>query len=112
MEFPHNVSEFKKIGFTEKPSVVIKPPLVGQSALSFECKVTNRIPLINCEGVETGINSQADILRIHISDDTYNNNTGKINYEKFGLVAKLGGVEYARINNVIAVDPNYEELIK
>jgi len=28
-EFLHNVSEFEKVSFTEKPSTIIKAPLVG-----------------------------------------------------------------------------------
>lgn len=100
-DFPHNVSEFEKVGFTQRPSSVIKAPLVGQSAVSYECKVISRIPFTNKEGVETCVNYQAEIVKIHVNDEIYNNKTGNFNYEKFGLVSKLGGSQYSKIDSLI-----------
>ena len=38
-EYPRGVNEFEKAGFTEVPSVMVKPPRVRESPVSMECKV-------------------------------------------------------------------------
>ncbi|MGB3617102.1 MAG: flavin reductase family protein, partial [Catalinimonas sp.] len=38
-EFPKGVSEFEKGGFTAVPSERVRPPRVGESPVSFECRV-------------------------------------------------------------------------
>src|SRR5262245_31275556 len=38
-EYPKGVNEFVKAGFTEVLSVKVKPPRVGESPVSMECKV-------------------------------------------------------------------------
>src|SRR5688572_13994920 len=38
-EFPRGVNEFVKAGFTEVSSVMVRPPRVGESPVSMECKV-------------------------------------------------------------------------
>ena len=44
-DFPKGVNEFIKAGLTEVPSTIVKPPRVGESHVSFECKVNQVIPL-------------------------------------------------------------------
>src|SRR5688572_4150879 len=38
-EYAQGVNEFKKSGFTELPSVKVKPPRVAEAPVSMECKV-------------------------------------------------------------------------
>jgi len=38
-EYPKGVNEFTKAGFTELPSVKVRPPRVAESPASFECRV-------------------------------------------------------------------------
>jgi len=102
-EFPHNVSEFEKVGFTQKASSVIKAPLVAQCPINIECKLLSRTPLTNKEGSETAIIYNAEIVKIHANNSIYNNSTTQFDYEKFGLVSKLGGPQYARISSIINI---------
>jgi len=44
-EYEKGVNEFVKSGLTEVSSDVVKPPRVGESPVSFECKVNDVIPL-------------------------------------------------------------------
>src|SRR5688500_10013122 len=37
--YPKGVNEFRKAGFTEVPSAMVKPPRVGEAPVSMECKV-------------------------------------------------------------------------
>ncbi|MCU0448097.1 MAG: flavin reductase family protein [Microscillaceae bacterium] len=92
-EYDKGVNEFVKAGFTELASQIVKPPRVGESPVTFECKVKQIIEtgteggagnLIVCEVVLTHI--QADIL----------NEAGKIDQHKIDLVGRLGGDWYVR----------------
>jgi len=38
-EFPKDVNEFTKAGFTQEPATMIKPPMVKESKVKMECKV-------------------------------------------------------------------------
>jgi flavin reductase (DIM6/NTAB) family NADH-FMN oxidoreductase RutF len=93
VEFPKGVSEFIKSGLTEIPSQLVKPPRVGESPASFECKVNQVIPM----GTEGGAGNLiiCKILLIHFKDDIFDE-TGKINPNKMDAVARMGGDYYCR----------------
>ncbi|KAG4090558.1 hypothetical protein H8356DRAFT_1052967 [Neocallimastix lanati (nom. inval.)] len=97
------VSEFEKIGFTPKPSSIIKSPLVAQSPVNYECKVSTRIPFINREGKETAICYMGEIVKIHVNEQVYDADKATFKYENLKALIKLGGSLYAKINTV--VDP-------
>src|SRR3954470_8324825 len=44
-EFPKDVDEFVKAGFTKQASVLVKPPRVAESPVQLECKVLEVKPL-------------------------------------------------------------------
>jgi len=92
-EFPKGVSEFLKAGFTEVPSTKVKPPRVGESKASFECKVNQIIPL----GEEGGAGNLVicEILLVHIDDSVFDED-GKINPWKVDAVARMGNDYYSR----------------
>ncbi len=48
------VDEFALAGVTPVASRLIKPPRVGESAVSFECRLTQLVPLLNVSGAEVG----------------------------------------------------------
>jgi len=102
-----DVSEFEKIGFTPKPSSIIKSPLVAQSPVNYECKVSTRIPFINREGKETAICYMGEIVKIHINEQVYDADKATFKYENLKALVKLGGPLYAKINTV--VDPSQLE---
>ncbi|MFZ1259515.1 MAG: flavin reductase family protein, partial [Chitinophagaceae bacterium] len=62
-EFPKDVNEFIKAGFTEIPATVIKPPMVKESKVQLECKVIEVKPL----GTEGGAGNLVicEVLVIH-----------------------------------------------
>src|SRR6478736_5046627 len=43
-EYAKGVNEFKKAGFTEVPSAMVKPPRVAEAPVAFECRVMQVIP--------------------------------------------------------------------
>lgn len=93
-EFPKDVNEFTKAGFTMEPATLVAPPMVKESKVKLECRVTE----IKALGTEGGAGNLvfAEILRLHISDDILDAE-GKIDQRKLDLVARLGGDWYCRI---------------
>jgi flavin reductase (DIM6/NTAB) family NADH-FMN oxidoreductase RutF len=50
---PHGVSEFELAGLTPVDSRVVGVPRVGESPVSFECKVTQQLRLLGADGQDT-----------------------------------------------------------
>jgi len=94
-EFPKGVNEFAKAGFTELPATLVKPPMVKESLVNMECKVTEVKPL----GTEGGAGNLVicEVLRMHIDDSLLDENK-KIDQQKIRHVARLGGDWYCVVN--------------
>jgi len=94
-EFPKSANEFEKAGFTAKASSLIRPPLVQESKVNFECRVLEIKPLGNEAGA--GHLVIAEILRMHIDDSILDENQ-RIDQRKLHHVARLGGDWYCVVN--------------
>ena len=94
-EFPREVNEFIKAGFTAEPATLIKPPMVKESKVKIECKVIEVKPL----GTEGGAGNLiiCEVLCMHI-DDSLLNEKGKIDQRKINHVARLGDDWYCVVN--------------
>ena len=94
-EFPKEVDEFTKTGFTKEPSQIVKPPRVKESPVQLECKVLEVKPL----GTEGGAGNLviAEVLVMHINENILNE-AGNIDQTKLDLAARLGGNWYTRAN--------------
>ncbi len=93
VEFPKGVNEFIKSGFTEIPSQLVRPPRVGESPVSFECKVNQVMPM----GTEGGAGNLiiCEILLMHFKEEIFDK-AGKIDPNKVDAVARMGGDYYCR----------------
>lgn len=94
-EYPKGVNEFLKAGFTQVPSVKVKPPRVGESPVSFECKVRQVIP--TGEQGAAGILVICEVILMHIKDEVLDED-GKIDPFKLDAVARMGSDWYCRAN--------------
>ncbi|MCK6617666.1 MAG: flavin reductase family protein [Cyclobacteriaceae bacterium] len=94
-EYPKGVNEFVKAGLTQIPSVKVKPPRVGESKISMECKVNDVISL--GDGGAAGNLVICEVLLMHI-DDSVLDVEGKIDPFKLDAVARMGGDWYCRAN--------------
>lgn len=92
-EYPRNVSEFEKAGFTPIASEKVKPFRVLESPVQFECKVVDVIET----GKEGGAGNLiiAEMVLMHISPDVLTAD-GKIDQHKMDLVGRLGSDWYVR----------------
>ncbi len=108
-EYPKGVDEFDKAGFTKQPSSIIKPPLVKEAKIKFECKV-NEIKSLG-ENKGAGQLIIAEILLMHVDDSILNDEKNNIDQRKINLIARLGGNWYLQSNaaNLFEVPkPNIE----
>ena len=94
-EFPKDINEFIKAGFTPESSTIIKPPMVKESKVKMECKVIEVKPL----GTEPGSGNLVicEVLRMHIDDSLLDANK-KMDQRKINHVARLGGDWYCVVN--------------
>ena len=95
-DFEPEIDEFEVSGLTPSPCQKIKPPLVKEAQVSYECKL-NRIIPIGDESPGSGFIVIGTIVLFHIADDVYEN--GKINLEKLRPVGRLAGNNYIRTSD-------------
>jgi len=92
-DYPKGTNEFLKAGFTEQQATLVKPPMVKESKIKFECKVNQIIPL----GTEGGAGNLvvAEILVMHLEESILNAEH-KIDNTKIELLGRLGDHWYTR----------------
>ena len=93
VEYEKGVNEFIETGLTQVKSLLVKPPRVLESPVSFECKVQDIVSLGESGGAGQLI--IAKVVQIHI-DKKFIDNKGDIDSEKLDLVARMGGDWYTR----------------
>ncbi|QAA81863.1 flavin reductase family protein [Aequorivita sp. H23M31] len=92
-EYAKGVNEFKKAGFTEIPSDIVKPPRVAEAPVQLECKVMKVISLGNEGGAGNLV--ICEVVKLHIKKDILDEN-GVIDPHKIDTIARLGGNWYTR----------------
>lgn len=108
-EYPKGVNEFRKAGFAEVPSVMVKPPRVAESPVSMECKVIQVIQTGNMGAAGNLVICQ--VLLMHIRDEVLDENQ-YIDPYKLDAVARLGRDWYCRVQgNAIFKVPRPSEKV-
>ena len=94
-EYPQEVNEFEKAGFSQEKSTLIQPPFVKEAPVAFECKVNDVVAL----GSEGGAGNLVicEVVRIHL-DEKILDGDGKIDPTLLDAVARMGGDWYCRAN--------------
>ena len=92
-EYAKGINEFKKAGFTELASHIVKPPRVAEAPVQMECKVNEVIAL----GKEGGAGNLVicEVVKLHIKEDILDEE-GNIDPFKIDTVSRLGGNWYSR----------------
>lgn len=96
-DYPPEVDEFQRAGFTKEPATMVRPFMVMESPVRFECRINEIKPL----GKEGGAGNLiiAEALCMHVSESILNEEHNMIAQEKLKLVARLGGPWYCRVNS-------------
>ena len=107
-EYPKEMNEFEKAGFTAEPATLVKPPMVKESKVKMECKVLE----IKTLGTEGGAGNLVicEVIRMHIDDSLLDENK-KLDQRKIHHIARLGGDWYCKVdetNLFMVPKPNTE----
>lgn len=94
-EYGDDVNEFIKSGLTMKEADLVKPKLIEECPVNFECQVLE----IKSLGDQGGAGNLVicEVKKIHIREE-YLNEEGNLDQAKLDMVARLGGNWYSRNN--------------
>lgn len=92
-EYPHGISEFEKAGLTPERSERVGAPRLKESPIHFECELLESMH-VGVEDVGGGTIVVGRIVLIHVDESILTN--GKVDYELYHPIGRLGGMEYAR----------------
>lgn len=93
-EYPKDINEFDKSGFTPLASALVTPPRVAESPIQLECKVRQVIELSDSPG--GGNLVLAEVLLMHVHQTLLDEND-QLDQASLDLVARLGGDWYCRV---------------
>jgi flavin reductase (DIM6/NTAB) family NADH-FMN oxidoreductase RutF len=93
--FSYGVNEFEQCGVTAIPSTVVKPPLVKESPVSYECELQQIVRI--GDGALAGNLVIGKVLMFHCADDVYNN--GKIRHQDLNAIGRMEGAWYSKTND-------------
>ncbi|HEX5135963.1 MAG TPA: flavin reductase [Planctomycetota bacterium] len=96
VDYPAEVSEFAEAGLTPVRSEKVKPPRIGESAVSLECRL-DRVLEIGTSGICIG-----EIVAIHVRDDVLAAD-GTVDPWKLRPLGRLGGASYAPLREVAEI---------
>lgn len=94
-EFPADVNEFDKTGFTAFESLAVRPPRVAESPFQMECRLTQMVHL--GDGGASGNLAICEVVRFHISEEILAGDS--IDQRKIDLIARMGGEFYCRASD-------------
>lgn len=95
-EFGADVSEVERFGLETVASVRVRPPRLARSAIQFECRVEQLIPL----GGSTLVVGR--VLLMHIASGL-RNDANHIDHELYRPLGRIGGRRYTRLTEIIDV---------
>lgn len=93
-EYPSDVDEFVKAGFTPIDSDLVKPKRVKESPFQLECKLIQMIHM--GDGAGSGNFAICEVIKYHISEDIMDGM--HIDQRKIDLIGRNGGNFYTRAN--------------
>jgi flavin reductase (DIM6/NTAB) family NADH-FMN oxidoreductase RutF len=96
-EVPSKVSEFDLAKLTAIPSTVVTPPRVGESPVSFECKVAEIIELGHGIGGASVV--IGEVVHVHVADNVLFQGD-KIDLEELRPIGRLSGAAYCRVSDL------------
>ena len=99
-DFKEDIDEFIASGLSPLSSKKIKPPLVAESKISFECKL-NQIIEIGDGNAGSGFIVIGTIILFHIDDKIYKN--GHILLDQLEPLGRVAGNGYIRMTDTLEI---------
>lgn len=91
-EYDHTVNEFELASLTPRRSQLVRPPRVGESPVSFECKLYQILDF--SEAPTSSSLVIGEIVAIHIDDAHCKD--GRLDRDSLDLIGRMGGMLYTR----------------
>lgn len=95
-EYPPEVDEFALTGLTPAPSTRVRPPRVAESPVNFECRAID----IREIGRSPNTLILAEVLCMHVREDLYLADKGRVDTAAMHAVGRLGGPQYCRVRDI------------
>ena len=92
-EYPEQIDEFEKSGFTKAPSQEVKPPRVSESSVQFECRVRDIVNYAEEGGAGNIV--LAEVVRVHFHTHIMGED-GRIDPYRIDPIGRLGKNFYTR----------------
>jgi len=96
-EYGASVNEFELAKMTPVASRIVRPPRVGESPVSFECKLYQIFVFSPDPG--GGALVIGEIVAIHIDDKHLKD--GRVDRNSLDLIGRMGGIQYTRTRDRI-----------
>lgn len=96
IDFPPDIDEFQKCGFNPVNSNLVTPPGIKESPVRFECKIEKILNFGNANNQTNFV--VCNVICIHF-DEKILDADNKVNPEAIGIIGRLGGTNYIKINN-------------
>jgi flavin reductase (DIM6/NTAB) family NADH-FMN oxidoreductase RutF len=91
-EYEAAVNEFEVARLTPQPAKLVRPPRVGESPVSFECRLHQIVDF--SPKPTSGSLVIGEIVCIHLSDAHVKD--GKLDRDSLDLIGRMGGIQYTR----------------
>jgi flavin reductase (DIM6/NTAB) family NADH-FMN oxidoreductase RutF len=91
-EYDRTVNEFELAGVTPVPSQIVRPPRVGESPVSFECKLYQILDFSTAPTSSSLV--IGTIVAVHIDDGHLKD--GRLDPDSLDLIGRMGGMQYSR----------------
>ena len=98
-EFPQTVSEVEALSIETVPSRIVVPPRIAQAPISMECRTDQ---VLEFGSLRTQL-LVGEVLLFHVRDDCERD--GRIVTSALKPLARLGGPYYARLGEILEIDP-------
>ena len=85
--YPRGVSEFEVAGLTPVKADIVKVPMVGESPVNMECKLLQILEFGELPSLSSLI--IGEVVLVHIKDDIYDAETGRLT--GFKPIGRMGG---------------------
>ena len=91
-EYDSSVNEFELARVTPQPSKIVRPCRVGESPVSFECKLRQ---ILDFSTVPDGTSLViGEVVAVHIDDAHLKE--GRVDRNSLDLIGRMGGLQYTR----------------
>jgi flavin reductase (DIM6/NTAB) family NADH-FMN oxidoreductase RutF len=94
-EYDRTVNEFELARVTPQPSQLVRPPRVGESPVSFECKLYQILDFSTAP--TSGSLVIGEVIAIHVNDAHLKD--GRLDRNSLDLIGRMGGTQYTRTTN-------------